>query len=143
MAQKGDCYTFELKSTHISWGTIRYTNSRGIIYGEGYIKIPSACARNFKLYNSNGPTGLGLNEFRCTSSDGIFSGLVKTSGCSKAGEIYAKNMHGSGNLKAIGDWYYKCGAQPGDIVKVEWTSPYDIVISLYKNSNYKRYNKFI
>ena len=131
MAVAGNSYIVTLKRTHLDWGRHRYTNSRGSVYGEGYIPIPSHIARSFRLYNSNASyTGLGHNEFNCESSDGLFKGILKSSGCSQSGDIYAKNLHGSGNLKALGSWFANVNAQVDDRVEVKWISPVDIMITL-------------
>jgi hypothetical protein len=131
MARAGQSYTITLKKAHLEWGTHRYTNSRGVVYGEGYIPIPAKVARTFNIQNQNG-TGyndvLGVNLFNCKSVDGIFDGVVRAQGCKEAGYIYAKQFSGDGDLKAIGDWFYAIGASVGDRVKVYWTSPADIVI---------------
>lgn len=125
----GNFYIVKLKKAHLEWGTHRYTGSRGLVYGEGYIHLPKDYAELFKVYNSNySITGLGYNIFNCVSADGFFSGEVKAAGCRKAGEIYAKQFEGHGNLKALGQWYAYCNAQVGDHVEVKWTSPYNIVI---------------
>ena len=135
MACQGDSFRITLSFTHLGWGSYRFTNSRGIEYGEGYIPIPASCARSYNLFNSNNcNTGLGYNEFRCTSTDGFFSGIVKTSGCSNAGNIYAKNLHGSGNLKALGCWFAHMNATVGDEVIVTWTSSTDLVRELIHNT---------
>lgn len=123
MPNKGDTFTVILKSVHLGWGTKRYTGSRDSIAGEGYIPIPSEFARNHDVYNSNyGQTGIGVNEFNAKSIDGYFTGVLKTSGGSRAGDIHAKNLHGSGDLKALGRWFYQVNMQPGDQVRVEWIS---------------------
>lgn len=131
MAQKGDCYTITLKRPHLEWGEYRYTNSRGVVYGEGYIPIPASCAREFNLQNQNGTKYsdiLGVNLFNCVSADGQFSGVLRAQGNSGAGDIYAKQFSGDKNLKALGDWFYAIGADIDDQVRVSWTSPTDIVI---------------
>ncbi len=51
MAKEGDSYRVELKKTHIEWGVYRHTDTRDIIYGEGYIKIPADVARSFNITN--------------------------------------------------------------------------------------------
>ena len=131
MAQAGQNYTITLQQAHFEWGTHRYTDSRGVVYGEGYIPIPDREARMFNIQNQNG-TGytdvLGVNLFNCKSADGFFNGVIRAQGCKEAGYIYAKQFSGDGNLKAIGDWFYHIGANVGDRVKVFWTSPTDIVI---------------
>ncbi|NFG28491.1 hypothetical protein FC777_15545 [Clostridium botulinum] len=129
MAVAGNSYTLTLNQAHLQWGTHRYTGSRGLIYGEGYLPIPAHVARSFNLYNSNfQSTGLGFNEFNCISADGSFSGVLKSAGCSTKGDIHAKNFQGSGNLKALGNWFANINAQVGDHVEVTWTSPTDIII---------------
>ncbi|MDU2166722.1 MAG: hypothetical protein E7E24_00595 [Clostridium perfringens] len=75
MPVRGDSFTVSLGETHLNWGTHRYTNTRGIIYGEGYIPIPRGIARRIGIYNSNYTNGqdiLGVNIFNCTSADGFF-----------------------------------------------------------------------
>ncbi|EOU1475817.1 hypothetical protein VOH98_000382 [Clostridium perfringens] len=131
MPVRGDSFTVSLGETHLNWGTHRYTNSRGIIYGEGYIPIPRGIARRIGIYNSNYTNGqdlLGVNIFNCTSADGFFCGQVKMGGSSEAGDIYAKNLQGNGNLQAIGSWFANCNAIVGGQVEVTWLSPTDITI---------------
>lgn len=132
MAKAGDTYTVTIEKAHLKWGEHRYTDSRGIVYGEGYIKIPSKVAYNLKLMNNNG-TGkkdvLGQNLFKCTSVDGKFSCILRAQG-DQADDRFAKQFAGNKNLKAVGDWYYSIGAKEGDKVKVTWTSSTDVVIEL-------------
>lgn len=131
MATAGNSYTIVLKKAHLEWGVHRYTGSRGIVYGEGYIPIPATYARAFNLLNQNGTNYtdiLGKNLFNCVSSDGLFAGVLRAQGNSGAGDIYAKQLSGDGDLKALGDWFYAVGANVGDKVKVLWTSPTDVVI---------------
>ena len=71
---------------------------------------------------------LGINIFNCASKDGLFQGTLRAQGCRKAGEIYAKQLAGDGNLKAIGTWYSQIGAKVGDKIQVTWISPTDILI---------------
>lgn len=40
MANAGDTFTVELNRSQLEWGTFRFTGSRGLRYGEGYLKIP-------------------------------------------------------------------------------------------------------
>lgn len=134
MAIAGDTFTVELKSSHLGWGEFRYTCSRPPIPGEGYIPIHKEFARRFNIYNSNHTTtGMGFNLFNCRSIDGLFSGVLKAAGCSTAGDIYAKQFEGNGDLKALGRWYSAISAQPGDYVRVTWISPTDIEIELIRN----------
>ncbi len=132
MAASGDTYTITLNKAHLEWGTHRHTNSRGQIYGEGYIPIPAQYARSYSIHNSNhNQTGLGFNEFNCTSTDGYFNDTVKAAGCSSKGSIYAKNLEGSGNLQAFGKWFSQINAKVGDSIEVTWTSSTDIKIRHY------------
>ena len=131
MANRGDSYTITLKKSHLEWGTHRYTGTRDQIYGEGYIPIPSEYAYRFGLLNNNG-TGymdiLGQNIFNCRSADGLFQGILRAQGCNKAGDKYAKQFSGDGNLKALGNWFSQIGAVIGDKVRVSWISSTDIII---------------
>lgn len=130
MACSGDKYIVKLSETHLMWGTYRYTSSRDRIYGEGYIKIPLGEAKRIGMYNSNNSkTGLGYNEFRFKTSDGFLEGILKSSGCSQAGNCYAKNLHVSGNLKGLGKWFAHVNAIPGDLVEVKFLSPIDILLT--------------
>lgn len=130
MANSGDSYIVEVKQAHLEWGEHRYTNSRGIVYGEGYIAIPAEYAYKYDLLNNNG-TGkkdiLGKNLFRCESADGLFRGVLRAQG-DQANAEYAKQLAGDKYLKAVGSWYSQIDAKVGDLVKVTWLSPTDIVI---------------
>ncbi|MGN0631248.1 MAG: hypothetical protein ACI4JN_07975 [Ruminococcus sp.] len=130
MAKRGDSFTITLKRPHLEWGSYRHTNSRGIVYGEGYIPIPAPDAYSIGILNSNGTNGqdvLGQNIFSCTSADGNFSGYLKAQG-NQSDEIYAKQFAGNDDLKALGDWFYAIGANAGDCIKVTWISDEEIII---------------
>lgn len=134
MAVAGDSYTITLNQAHLDWGRHRYTNSRGMVYGEGYIPISAPNARSFDIYNCkhnpNRADLLSVNIFNCTSSDGFFTGVLKAAG-NQADGVHAKQFEGNGDLKALGSWYAHVNAQVGDHVEVTWTSPTDIVIRHY------------
>lgn len=135
MAKKGDCFEITLNESHYDWGEHRYTGSRTKRPGEGYIPIPAACAREYKLYNGNKTASkdvLGENIFNCRSTDGKFCGVIKSQGCGEEGDIYAKQFAGNNDLRAIGTWYKEAGASIGDRVKVEFVSPTDIEITLIR-----------
>ena len=122
MPRTGDTFITLLKQAHLEWGTHRHTNSRGTIYGEGYLQIPKQVATSIGIYNSNLPGA--TNTYICNSVDGYLNNVtLKASGSTNAGDIYAKQFQGSGNLKLIGDWFYYVNAQEGDRVKITWTSP--------------------
>lgn len=132
MANTGDSYIVTIKRPHLEWGEYRYTGSRGIVYGEGYIKIPASEAYRLNLLNSNGTNQkdvFGENLFNCVSSDGRFRCVLRAQG-NQGDKRFAKQFAGDNNLKALGDWYYSVGAQVGDQVKLTWASPTDIVIEL-------------
>ncbi|HEM6112184.1 TPA: hypothetical protein U2B98_001125 [Streptococcus suis] len=133
MPNRGDQFTVTLGSTNIGWGTYRHTNSRPQITGECYIPIPSSQAHQYGIYNSNHTHGrdiLGINIFNAQSADGYFNGIVKTSGSSQAGNIYAKNLSGQGNLKAFNDWFNHMGVTVGTSIIVEWISPTEILFTI-------------
>lgn len=131
MANTGNTFTITLKQAHLNWGTHRYTNTRGIVYGEGYIPIPRSYAKRFNIVNSNATGGndiLGQNIFNCKSADDYFSGTLKAQGDTKAGDIFAKQFSANDDLKALGTWFAHINAQVNDRIKVTWTSPTDITI---------------
>ena len=57
MANRGDKYVVVLEKAHLEWGAHRYTGSRDLIYGEGYIKIPASVAYELNILNLNGTDG--------------------------------------------------------------------------------------
>jgi len=126
--KKNDEFTVILKKAHIQWGTHRHTSTRGLIYGEGYIQIPSKIATSFNIYMSN---KVGANtEYTCNSSDGFLKNVIlKASGSQGQNLEYAKQFQGSGNLKALGDWYHAINAEVGDKIKVLFNSATDITLS--------------
>lgn len=133
MAQTGDHFRVTLTPSQLGWGVERYTNSRPIRYGEGYLAIHREYAQLFELFNSNYTNGndvLGQNIFNCTSSDGFLNCELKSGGSCRSGDIYAKQFAGNGNLRALGNWYAHIGAQVGDEVEVYFLSPTDIQLTL-------------
>ena len=126
MPDAGDSFTITLNTSHLRWGTFRYTNTRNRIYGEGYIPIPRRFARAFGIFNSNNHDA--NIRYNCTSTDGFYNGVLLAQGCSQAHDIYAKQFAEEGNLKGIGAWYAHVNARVGSHIRVTWTSPYDIVI---------------
>lgn len=133
MANTGDSFIVELTPSQLGWGTERYTASRDIRYGEGYLSIPRIYAERFSLYNSNYTAGrdiLGQNIFNCISSDGLLNCELKSQGCASAGDTYAKQFAGNGNLRALGNWYSKAEAKVGDKIRVYFSSPNNIELTL-------------
>ena len=129
MPSAGDSYIIELKQAHLEWGTHRHTTSRGTVYGEGYLHIPRPIAKMFSIYNSNQP---GANIiYTCNSLDGFLqNSTLKASGSSKAGDPFAKQFQGNGDLQVIGQWFIQVNAQTGDRVRVFWTNASEIQIEL-------------
>lgn len=138
MAKQGDMYEVMLNVSHLDWGNHRYTHTRERIDGERYLPIPRDRAREFNILNSNGTFGediFGKNLFNCKSSDGNFTAVLKAQGCSRRGDIYAKQFSVCGDLKQLDLWYENVDAQPGDIVRVEWISETEIILTLFKQEN--------
>ena len=73
---------------------------------------------------------MGINLFKCVSSDGYYKGILKAQGSSTAGDIYAKQFSGFGDLQAVGNWYNNVNAKVGDIVRVKWVRPDEVVIEI-------------
>lgn len=131
MAKAGDSFTIKLNKAQLEWGTYRFTGSRGIRYGEGYLKIPQNYARLYNLYNGNHTQKqdiLGENIFHATSKDGLYNGFLRSQGCTNAGDPFAKQFAGDKDLMALGNWYAQINAQAGDLVRVTFISSTDILI---------------
>lgn len=132
MPRPGDTFTVQLSETHLDWGQYRNPTNRDPIAGEGFIPIPKDTACSFDIYNSNWCQGnrdqLGINIYNCTSVDGDFEGQLKAQGSSAAGDPYAKQFAARGDLKALGSWLAGRNAQPGDRVRVTWTSATELTI---------------
>jgi len=128
MAKKGDSFTTTLKDAHLKWGSHRYTKTRKTIYGEGYLQVPRKEAKQLNLHNSNKANA--NNIYKVSTSDGYLSNVeFKAQGSMRKGDIYAKQLSASGNLKVLGDWYSHTGASKGDQIKIEWTSPTEILLT--------------
>jgi len=128
MPNTGDEFIVTLGETHLGWGTHRYTNTRKIIYEEGYLPIPRDKAKEFDIYMSNQTNANYVYNF--STNDNFYNNEeLKASGCSIQGDIYAKNLAGNGNLKLLGKWFTHIQAQVGDKIKISFTSPTDIILS--------------
>ena len=133
MAQAGDRYVVKLTPSQLGWGEERYTNTRTVRKGEAYLAIPQNKAKAYKLFNSNQTNGhnlLGINIYNRISVDGFLNGQMKSQGCARKGDKYAKQFAGNGNLKLLGDWYEHTQADVGDEVEVYFLSPCDIQLTL-------------
>lgn len=127
MPVAGDSFLTTLKQAHLEWGTHRHTSSRGLVYGEGYLQIPSHVAYNLEITNDKNSNR--SQEYFFTTNDGfITDGILKASG-NQNDDIFAKQFHGSGNLKLLGDWFYHIGANIGDQIRVDFISPNEILLT--------------
>lgn len=127
MPNTGDSFITTLKKAHLEWGNHRHTLTRGIVYGEGYLQIPASIARRLNITNSNSQNN---NLYTCSSSDGFLSNVqLKSTGCSHAGGIHAKQFHGSGNLKLLGGWFNHINAQIDDKIRIDFVNPTQILIT--------------
>ena len=129
MPKAGDNYIVQLKEPHLMWGRFhpsRHSHTRREIYGEGYIKIPSAVAYDFGIFNKSNPFGISA-IYHCTSYDNYYSSRLLAQG-NQNDPIYAKQFAEEGNLKGIGDWYDFVGANVDDFVKVLFISSNEIII---------------
>jgi len=125
MSKTGDYYSVSLKEAHIDWGRHRYTHTRERIAGEGYVPIPKRIAEMYDIQKGD--------CFTATFTDGFPSFTARAAGNSAAGEIWAKQFQGDGDLKAFGRWYAHCGAQVGDTVRVIFTSANSILFELVRD----------
>lgn len=127
MPKIGDKFITVLKQAHLQWGSHRYTNSRGIVYGEGYLQIPAYIARKFFITNSNRGSGA---IYKCNSTDGYLNDVtILATRCSKKGNIFAKQFQGKGDLKLLGDWFHHIGAVEGDQIEILFISPNKIFLT--------------
>lgn len=128
MAKTGDSFEVTLKKTHVGWGTYRKTNSRSPIPYEGYLPIPLKVALSLNITNVHNKKQ--SNIYKVSTSDGFLTNqYLKASGNRKRGDMFAKNMHGDGNLKLLGIWYNNAGIKAGDKIKVEFTAPFEILLT--------------
>ena len=127
MPNAGDSFISTLKQAHLQWGSHRHTDTRGIVFGEGYLQIPAYIARNLNITNINSTNN---NVYLCSTSDGFLNNVnLKATGCSSAGSIHAKQFHGSGNLRLLGDWFHHINAQIGDQIRIDFIRPTEILLT--------------
>ena len=124
MAVAGDHYSVILKKSHIDWGGYRHTDTRPKIAGEAYVPIPRDHAQFLQIYKGD--------LFTAVFADGFPSFQARAAGNSAAGDVFAKQFQGDGDLKAFGRWYTSCGAEVGDRVKVKFLSPDTVQFELVK-----------
>lgn len=132
MPNTGDTYDVNLEPAHLGWGNHRYTDTRDVIYGEGYVPIPLSFARAHSVFNSNHtPEGLGTNLYLASSADGYLQNvMLLAQGCKEAGDELAKQFSVQGDLKEIGRWYASQRATTANSVRVTWTSPTELILEI-------------
>ena len=124
MPANGDCYSVPLKMAHLDWGRHRYTHTRERIEGEGYVAIPKKYAERYGIHKGD--------LFTAVFTDGFPSFPARAAGNSTAGDIWAKQFQGDGDLKAFGRWYTYCDAEVGDTVNVTFIAPNVVQFELVK-----------
>lgn len=124
MPNPGDFYTVSIKQSHLDWGGHRYTDTREKIEGEAYVKIPKEYAIRYDIM-------LG-NCYIATFSDGFESFPIRAAGNSSAGDPYAKQFQGDGDLKAFGRWYTHVKAEIGDDICVTFLDQNTVNFELIK-----------
>lgn len=140
MAKIGS-FTVDIKDIHLDWGIPR-DPGRKREEGEGYIMIPIEVATKLEIYNSGTEkiNMLGKNLFHAKFKDGFYADtdiILKASGNSGIGSKnykYAKNLHRSGDLKFIKEWFDFNGATKDDKVKISITSFDTMELELIKKN---------
>lgn len=125
MPKAGDMYIVEIKHSHIDWGDKpRNPTNREKIEGESYVQIPVNYARMYDIQRGSTYTASFTNNSPSIN--------IKAAGNGTADGKYAKQFEGIGHgaCKAFTPWYTSCGAQVGDKVKVEFTSPTEVSFTL-------------
>ena len=117
MPKKNNSYIVELKEPHLKdWGTHRYTNTREKRDNESYIPIPKYKAKEYNILNSNQSKENTVYKAKFKNTN--IEVEVLASGSSTSGDIYAKQFHGKGNLKALTPGYNVLGVKVGDKIKI-------------------------
>lgn len=126
MPDVGDWYEVELKEAHLKWGELG--PSRRVVtrsYQEAYIQIPLSEARRLNI--------LKAADYHAVSADGYLNHTVRATGSVNRYSPYAKQFQGKGDLKLIGRWLKDyLNAQVGDLVRVEFTSPFDVMFTFIR-----------
>jgi len=118
MPKENDSYTIKLKESHLKgWGIKRNSDTRKKIEKESYIPIPKVKAEEYSILNSNQDEENIIYKVKFKNTD-IEKIEVLSSGSSKAGDKYAKQFHGKGNLKALTPGYEALGVEIGDEIRI-------------------------
>ena len=127
MPKKGDQFITQLQRAHLQWGSHRHTNTRGIVYGEGYLQISSKNAYRLKITNNSNNSQRSEYDFS-TSDNFIINGKLLASGSQYKRE-FAKQFQGLGDLKLIGSWFNHINAKSGDQIQVDFITPTEILLT--------------
>ena len=115
---------------YTDWGTRRpkrNTESRPEVDDEAYISIPQADARHLNIYMSNQRGA--KTEYKWSSADGAYSGILKAQGNVAAGSVYAKQFAVSGNLKGLKSFIEENELFDGIEVRVDIVAPYTLILT--------------
>lgn len=127
MPKAGDLFITTLKKAHLEWGKHRHTTTRGIVIGEGYLQIPAEVAYDLEITNSS--SSLRSAEYTFSTSDGFIVNNKLLASGNQGQEEFAKQFHGLGDLKLLGDWYNHLNAQIGDQIEIKFISPTEILLT--------------
>lgn len=124
MSRAGDYFDVVLKEAHLNWGTkTRSNNARKRNEFEVYIPINIVNAKTYDI-----KTG---EEFDCFSDDGYFEGPLKATGSQGDAYQYGKNLHKSGDLRALGYWLKnRRRVKAGDTIRLEFIDEHTLKLSL-------------
>ncbi len=127
MPNAGDSFITILKRAHLEWGEYRHTNTRGVVIGEGYLQIPSEVAYNLDITNNSITMRPAEYDFSTSDNFIVKDKLLAAGNQSKA--EFAKQFHGSGHLKLLGDWFIYIDAHIGDQIEVKFVTPTEILLT--------------
>lgn len=127
MPNAGDTFITTLKRTHLEWGNFRHTTTRAIIYGEGYLQIPSIFAYNYNITNNK--TNARSPEYDFSTSDNFITNSKLLASGNQYLPQFAKQFQGSGNLKLLGNWFSHINAQIGDQIEIKFITATEIVLT--------------
>lgn len=118
-------YYVRLLESHITFGNNDPERARKR-KNEAYLPIPAQYAYAYNIKH---------NEYTCKFNDTGEETLLKATGTQSKRE-YAKNLHGSGQLQILYDWYKSWKAEPGDYVIAKiFTNNYIELIPVKQNQN--------
>jgi len=118
MPNAGDMFR---TNTYQKWGEYpkRESYSRDVMPGEAYIVIPKRYAESYDIYMSNARMNTDYDAY---DSHGAFICTLKAQGNSSAGDVYAKQFAGKGDLTALNSWISVNSVTDNDTIEVEFLS---------------------